>query len=485
MNDLATTSRSSRWWALVMVAAAQLLVVLDGTIVNIALPSADAELGLSADTRHWVITAYLLTFGGLLLLGGRISGAIGHRRAFVIGLLGFAAASLIGGLAWDPAVLIGARALQGVFAALLAPAALSVLTLSFVDPRERGRAFGVYAAVGATGSAIGLVVGSLLTELVSWRWCLYVMVPIAVLAALGAVLIPKMRAVSRTGRMDVLGPILSTIGIAAIVIGISMIEAQGGFTPLVLGLVAFGILMLVCFIFVERTAPNPVLPLSVLTERARAASFLAITLMFLAMFGFYLFMSYYTQTELSYSPIQAGAVLLIHAVAALIGSMLIAGRLLGRVPPATLIVAGLLAAAGGLFILTWLRADSPDIFVMYLLPAMILTGLGMGLVITPTASTSTQGLSGHEVGAAAATFNAAQQIGAAIGVAMLSTVSVLAGNAFADEHSANRVESVVHGYATALTVGTALLVIAAISTAIMMRRYSAKPQTADRVGSGG
>ncbi|ACQ82381.1 major facilitator superfamily MFS_1 [Beutenbergia cavernae DSM 12333] len=478
MKKHAGGSGAGRWGVLWAVAAAQLLVVLDGTIVNIALPSADAQLGLGEDTRHWVISAYLLAFGGLLLIGGRVSGAIGHRRAFVIGLLGFAVASFLAGLAWNPAALIGARALQGVFAALLAPAALSVLSLSFPDPRERGRAFGVFAAVGATGSAIGLVLGGLLTEFASWRWCLYINVPIAVGAAVGAVLIPRLAPVPRTGRVDVLGGVLSAAGIAAIVLGISRIETRAGVSPLVLGLLVGGIVLLTAFVLVERRAAQPVLPLSVLTDRARAGSFIAIALMFLAMFGFYLFMSYYTQSQLSYSPIGAGGVLLIHALVALVGSVWIAGKLMGRVPARVLVVSGLLAAAAGLLVLTFLEADSSHVFAVYLLPAMVLTGLGMGLVITPTASTATQGVKGHDIGAASATFNAAQQLGAAIGVALLNTVAVLSSTSYLSDQSATQTEAAIHGYTTALAVGAGTLLAAAVVSAVMIR--SRRPDDVSR-----
>lgn len=461
---------TGRWWTLALVALAQLLVVLDGTIVNIALPSADAELGLGEANRHWVITAYLLTFGGLLLIGGRVSSAIGHRRAFVIGLLGFAVPSLIGGLAWSAEVLIAARALQGAFAALLAPAALSLLAMSFTEARERGRAFGVFAAVGAAGSAIGLLLGGALTDFASWRWCLYINVPIAVLVALGAAVIPRMPGVKQSGRIDAFGALLSGGGIAAIVIGISQLDGQQASVPAVAALIGGGLVLLVAFLFVERAVPNPILPLTILTNRARAGSFSAIALMFLAMFGFYLFMSYYMQAQLGYSPLNAGLVLLIHAVAALIGSMVIAGRLLGRVSPACLVVSGLLAAAAGLAVLTFLDAGSTSVLAIYLVPAMVLTGLGMGLVIAATASTATEGVAAHEIGAASATYNAAQQLGAAIGVALLNTVAVIASTAHQAPGAASDDGAIVHGYTTALAISVGILLAAAILSGILLPR---------------
>lgn len=461
---------TGRWWTLALVALAQLLVVLDGTIVNIALPSADAELGLGEANRHWVITAYLLTFGGLLLIGGRISSAIGHRRAFVTGLLGFAVPSLIGGLAWSAEILIAARALQGAFAALLAPAALSLLAMTFTEARERGRAFGVFAAVGAAGSAIGLLLGGALTDFASWRWCLYINVPIAVLVALGAAFIPRLPAVKQSGRIDVYGALLSAGGIAAIVIGISQLDGQQVSVPAVAGLIGGGLVLLVAFVLVERAVPDPILPLTILKYPARAGSFIAIALMFLAMFGFYLFMSYYMQAQLGYSPLNAGLVLLIHAVAALLGSMVIAGRLLGRVSPATLVVSGLLAAAAGLAVLTFLDAGLTNVLAIYLVPAMVLTGLGMGLVITATASTATEGVAVHEIGAASAAYNASQQLGAAIGVALLNTVAVISSTEYLATSAASDDGAIVHGYTTALAFSAGILVAAAILAGILMRR---------------
>ena len=465
-----TESRAARKWTLPVVAAAQLLVVLDGTIVNIALPSAQDELGMSDASRHWAITAYLLAFGGLLLIGGRISGLLGHRRAFGIGLAGFAAASALGGVATGPAMLFGARALQGVFAALLAPAALALLTTTFTDPRERGRAFGVFAAIGAAGSAVGLIAGGLLTEYASWRWCLYINVPIAVLALIGTALVPRDLPVRGTGRLDVAGAVLSSAGFVAIVYAFNEAEPRGWDSPVVLGLLAGGILLLAVFVRVERRTPDPLLPMRILAHRARAGAFIAITLMFLAMFGFYLFMSYYTQAVLGYSPLQAGLTLIINAAAALVGSMLIAGRLYGRVPNAALILPGLLAAAAGMLLLTGLEADTVNVLPFFLVPAMTLTGLGLGLVITPTAILATTGMGGHEIGAASATYNAAQQLGAALGIALLNTVattataSYLSGNADALPDAAP-----VHGYAVALAVATGILIATAIACAPLLK----------------
>ncbi|MGR3935970.1 MFS transporter [Streptomyces sp. BRA346] len=454
-----------RWWTLPVVSAAQLLVVLDGTIVNIALPSAQSALGMSEANRQWAITAYALAFGGLLLIGGRISGVLGHRRAFVVGLVGFAAASALGGAAAAPGMFFAARALQGVFAAVLAPAGLSLLTMTFTEPRERGRAFGVFAAVGAAGSALGLVAGGLLTEYVSWRWCLYVNVPVALLAVLGTTFVPPDRPARPArggGRLDVAGALLSATGFAAVVYAFNEAEPLGWGAPKVLALLAGGVLLLAAFAAVEVRAPRPLLPMRVLLHRARAGAFVSITLMFVAMFGFYLFLSYYTQTVLGYSPVRAGLTLIINALAALLGSTLIAGRLHGRVAPAALILPGLLAASAGMFVLTRLTPQSTDILPLHLVPALVLTGLGLGCVMPPTASLATADLHRNDVGAASAAYNASQQLGAALGTALLNTIAASATAAhLASAPDTTPTAASVHGYTTALTVGFGILLAAA------------------------
>ncbi|UNO43547.1 MFS transporter [Streptomyces sp. MST-110588] len=464
-NDLDTSPASvrQRRWMLPAVSAAQLMVVLDGTIVNIALPSAQRALGMSDASRQWAITAYALAFGGLLLIGGRVSSALGHRRTFLIGLIGFAASSALGGAAVGPDMLFVARALQGVFAAVLVPAGLSLLTITFTEPEERGRAFGVFAAVGAAGAAVGLVAGGLLTEYVTWRWCLYINAPIALLAVLGTAFVPRdaRRSARGGGRLDITGAVLSTAGFSAVVYAVNEAEPLGWSAPKVLVLLAAGVLLLAAFTAVEIRARDPLLPIRVLAHRARAGAFASITLMFVAMFGFYLFMSYYTQTVLGCSPVQAGLTLLVNALAALVGATLIAGRLHGRVPPALLILPGLLSAAVGIFILTRLTPHSTGIFPCYLVPALLLTGLGLGCVMPPTASLATADVPQHAVGAASAAYNASQQLGAAIGTALFNTLAAGAAASYptSAEYAAPAAAS-VHGYTTALTVAFALLMAA-------------------------
>lgn len=453
-----------------MVSAAQLLVVLDGTIVNIALPSAQGALGISDADRQWAVTAYALAFGGLLLIGGRVSGALGHRRGFVVGLVGFGVASALGGLAVSPGMLFGARALQGVFAALLAPAGLSLLASTFTGSRERGRAFGVFAGVGAAGAAVGLIAGGLLTEYAGWRWCFYINVPVVALALAGAVFVPKSER-QRVGRLDVAGAVLSTAGFVSVVFAFSEAESRGWGSAVVFALLACGVLLLIAFVVVELRVSHPLLPIHVFRDRARGGAFVSIALMFVAMFGFYLFTSYYAQTVLGWSPVRTGLALIINAVAAVVGSTLIAGK---RHASASLIVPGLIAAAAGMFVLTLLTPESTNVFALHLVPALVLTGLGLGCVMPPTASLATAGIAGHEVGAASAAYNAAQQIGAALGTALLNSIatSTAASHPDAGSHAAT-----VHGYTTALTFGFGILVAAALIAAPLT---AARPRAAVR-----
>ncbi|MET9759330.1 MFS transporter [Streptomyces sp. NPDC006372] len=457
-----------RWWALPAVSAAQLLVVLDGTVVNIALPSAQRALGMSDGSRQWVVTAYALAFGGLLLIGGRVGSALGHRRTFVLGLVGFA----LGGAAGNPETLFAARALQGVFAAVLAPAGLSLLMLTFTEPRQRGRALGVFAAVGAAGSAIGLIAGGLLTEYAGWRWCLYINVPVALLAVLGTALVPADRPHRGEGRLDITGALLSAVGFAAVVYAFAEAEPHGWGSAKVLVPLAAGVLLLAAFVVAESRAPHPLLPLRVLLHRARAGALIAITLMFVAMFGFYLFMSYYTQTVLDWSPVESGLALIINASAALLGSTLVAGRLHGRVAPALLILPGLVTAAVGVLVLTRLTGSSTDVLPLYLTPALVLTGLGLGCVLPPTAAMATSDVQPRDVGAASAAYHAAQQLGAALGTALLNTVAATATASYgASAGRGTSAAASVHGYTTALSVAFGILLTAAcvVAPLIMTR----------------
>ncbi|MFH8975992.1 MFS transporter [Streptomyces sp. NPDC017890] len=468
-----------RWWGLMVIALAQLMVVLDATIVNLALPSAQRDLGMTDANRQWVITAYTLAFGGLLLLGGRIADLVGRRRTFVVGLVGFAAVSAIGGAATTPAMLFGARALQGVFAAVLAPSALSLLATTFTDPKERGKAFGIYGTLAGSGAAVGFVVGGVLTEYLNWRWCLYVNIPIAVAAVTGALVLLRDRPARTGARLDVPGAFLGCGGLAALVYGFGEAQPRGWTDPLVLALFAAGVALLVVFVWWQTRAPSPLLPLHVIRDRNRAGCFLTMMLAVIGMFGMFLFMTYYLQTILGYSPVRTGLAFLPMTASILIGSTQVSARLLRHVGPRTLMVPGMLLASGGMVILTGMTVDSE--YVSDILPALILMGLGMGLTFMPVFSTATAGVAPRDSGVTSATVNTSQQVGASIGTALLNTVATSTGASYITSHltgpsqreSVVR-EGIVHGYTVAIGLAAGIMLLAGLIAGLMVTAKAPK-----------
>ncbi|MEU9401620.1 MFS transporter [Streptomyces sp. NPDC048242] len=482
-----------RWWGLVVIALAQLMVVLDATIVNIALPSAQHDLHMSDGNRQWVITAYTLAFGGLLLLGGRVADLVGRKRTFVVGLIGFAAASAFGGAATGPAMLFGARALQGVFAAVLAPSALSLLTTTFTDPRERGKAFGIYGALAGSGSAIGFILGGLLTEYLNWRWCLYVNVPIAILAVIGAFALLHDRPGHGESRLDVPGVLLGCGGLVAVVYGFSEAQPRGWTDPVVLALFAAGIALLALFVWWQGRAPSPLLPLHIVRDRTRAGCFLTMMLAVIGMFGLFLFMTYYLQVILGYSPVRAGLGFLPLTAAIITGSTQIAARLLNRVAPRLLMVPGLLLASVGLMLLTRMTVHSS--YATDILPALILLGLGMGLTFMPVFATATAGVAPKDAGVTSATVNTAQQVGGSIGTALLNTIATTSSAAYIAAHLRSPADraavvpvGVVHGYTVAIWWAVGVMLLAALVAGLMVtarpagRGAATKPRIRESVG---
>ncbi|GHD35460.1 MFS transporter [Streptomyces galbus] len=462
-----------RWWGLVVIALAQLMVVLDATIVNIALPSAQQDLGMSNGNRQWVITAYTLAFGGLLLLGGRIADLAGRKRTFVIGLIGFAVASAIGGAATTDGMLFAARALQGVFAAVLAPSALSLLTTTFTDPRERGKAFGIYGALAGSGSAIGFIVGGLLTEYLNWRWCLYVNVPIAAVAVFGAFALLHDRPGHADARLDVPGVLLGCGGLVAIVYGFSEAEPRGWSDPLVLALLAGGVALLAVFVWWQTRAKSPLLPLHIVRDRDRAGCFLTMGLATIGMFGLFLFMTYYLQVILAYSPVRTGLAFLPLTVAIIIGSTQISARLLPHVAPRALMGPGMVLAAGGMLILTRMTVHSS--YTTEILPALLLMGLGMGLTFMPVFSTATAGVAPRDSGVTSATVNTSQQVGGSIGTALLNTIATTSAASYVAAHlrdPARRArvvaEGTVHGYTVALWWAAGVMLLAGLIAVLLV-----------------
>ncbi len=428
-----------RWTALGFIAVAQLLIALDATVVSIALPSAQAALGASDADRQWVVAAYSLSFGGLLLLGGRLADLLGRKRAFMLGLAGFALASAIGGGAPSFGVLVAARAMQGAFAALLAPTALSLLAVTFTEPRERANAFAVYGSIAGSGAAIGLLLGGALTQYLTWRWCLYASLPIALVAAAGGwFVIPDVRSNARF-HIDVPGAALATAALASLVYACSSASLELGALSVALG---------GGFVLWESRSSNPLLPLRIVADRNRAGVYLTVTAAIAGMFGAFLILTYFMQVVLRFTPLEAGLAFLPMTISSQAASWLIASRLLPHVAPRVLMVPGALLAAAGMAVLSQLHVDSS--YSASILPAEILLGAGIPCVMIAAFSTATQGIDPREAGVASATVNTAQQVGGSLGVATLNAVSV------------------GHGLTGAAAVGVVILVAGAVVAALLV-----------------
>jgi EmrB/QacA subfamily drug resistance transporter len=456
-----------RWAILAVVVIAQLMVVLDASIVTIALPSAQRALHITVANRQWVITAYTLAFGGFLLLGGRIADYGGRRRMFMIGLLGFAGASALGGLAADQAMLFGARALQGAFAALMAPAALSILTITFQsDPKERAKAFGAYGAVSGAGGAIGVLAGGVLTEYASWRWCLLVNVPIALLAAVAAARTVHESRVSGRTRYDIPGALLSTAGLVALVYGFTKADTDGWSATTTVVLLAAAVVLLVAFVVVETRSSHPLLPLRVVAERNRGGSYLATLLTGAGLFAMFIFLSYYFQQVLHYSALIAGVAFLPFAA----GVIVAAGAstaLVPRIGPRIPMTAGLLVGAIGLAWLT--QIDVHTSYWTHVLPQEILMSIGLGLAFPPLSSTALTNVEERDSGVASALVNTAQQVGGSLGTALLNTIAATATANYIAVHGLGLSQAgLVHGFTVAFAVGAALLALGAIVSAVFV-----------------
>ncbi|MFJ7630462.1 MFS transporter [Streptomyces sp. NPDC097595] len=458
----------SRWKALAFIALAQLMVVLDATIVNIALPHAQTALGITDANKQWVITAYALAFGGLLLFGGRIADLWGRKRTFVVGLIGFALASALGGAAQNQGMLFGSRALQGVFGALLAPAALSLLAVMFTDAKERAKAFGIYGAIAGGGGAVGLILGGFLTQTLNWRWTFFVNIPFAIVAAAGAYFVIREPAGSRNrSPLDIPGVVLSALGLVSLVYGFTRAESAGWSDALTVGsFVAAGVLLL-SFVLTEAKVKSPLLPLRVVMDRNRGGVYMSLGLAVIAMFGLFLFLTYYLQVVKGYSPIKTGFAFMPMIAGMITGSTQIGARLMTRVPARKLMGPGFLTAAVGMLLLTQLDIDSS--YAAVILPGQLLLGLGMGTAFMPAMSLATHGVEPRDAGVASAMVNTSQQVGGAIGTALLNTIAASAATAYATSHAALgaknpellKLQSMVHGFTGAIWWAVGILVVAA------------------------
>ena len=468
-NDVLEGLDPNRWRTLFVVAISQLMVVLDSSIVNIAIPSAKADLGITDANQQWVITAYTLAFGSLLLLGGRIGDFMGRKRIFIVGLAGFAAASALGGIASSQELLFSARALQGVFGALLAPSALAIISVTFTVPKERAKAFGVIGAISGGGAAIGLILGGVLTEYFSWRWCLGVNVPIAVIAGLLAFFYVKESKADGDRSYDVPGVITATAGLFSLTYGFNQAATSGWTDNKTLTFLGVAVLLLVAFVMIEKNVANPLMPLRVVTERNRGGSYLGSLIVGAGLFSMFLFLGLYLQTILGYSPLRSGFAFLpfTFGIIAFAG---VASVLLPKVGPKPLMVPGLIAAGLGLLFMT--RITPETAYATHVLPALLIMSSGMALVFIPLTTTALHGVGNHDTGVASAMINTSQQIGGSLGTALLNTVAATAATTYIASNQAmgDKVQAfgITHGFTVAFTVSAGLLFVGAVVLALFI-----------------
>jgi EmrB/QacA subfamily drug resistance transporter len=457
-----------RWQALAVIAIAQLMVVLDSTVVNIAMPSAQHALNITDADRQWIVTGYTLTFGGLLLLGGRVADYVGRKRMFLIGLLGFAGASAIGGAAVNETMLLSARALQGVFGALLAPAALSLLTVTFTEAKERAKAFGVFGAISGGGAAIGLLAGGLLTQYLDWRWCLFVNIPIAIIAFVAALPVIRESKAEGNTKYDVPGAILSTAGIASLVYGFTRaaMPGVGWSAPSTLLFLGAAVVLLIAFVVLETRIQNPLLPMRILLDRNRGGSYLISILLGSGMMGMFLFMTYYLQTTLHWTALHTGIAYLPFSGGIIVTAAL-GSQLLPRFGPKVLMGVGTVLSTGSMIWLTMLDLHSS--YVGMILPAFLVMSIGMALVFVPLSNTALAGVANHDAGVASAMLNTTQQVGGSLGTALLNTIFVTAVTNYAATHGMVP-EASIHGYNVAFVASAILLAAGVVVALTLIRR---------------
>ncbi|GIF77375.1 MFS transporter [Asanoa siamensis] len=474
-----------RWTILVIVSIAQLMVVLDATIVNIALPAAQDALRFADGDRQWVVTAYALAFGSLLLLGGRLGDLFGRKRMFIIGLIGFAAASAAGGAATDFGVLVIARAFQGAFGALLAPAALSTIANSFQQPAERGRAFGVYGAVAGGGGAVGLLLGGVLTEYASWRWCFFVNLVFAGVAWVGGQYYLRNQRPATKPRIDWIGTVCAVVGLFLIVYGFARAASDGWSDLLTIISLVVAAVLLVAFVQVERKSKAPLLPLRIVLDRSRGGAYLSVGLAAIAIFGVFLFLTFYLQLTKGYSPVLTGVAFLPMIAFVLIGSTLANVKLQPILGSRILITAGMALSAVGMVYLYFI--DSTSNYWVHIFPALPVLGFGFGLIFAPAINTATERVSRDDAGVASALVNTMQQVGGSIGTALLSTIAVSVTSSYAATHTgaAAALEAPVEGYKVAFLVSAGIFAAGAVLIFFLIQAHAPLPSGAPPTDGGG
>jgi EmrB/QacA subfamily drug resistance transporter len=475
-------SHAVRWLVLVVLGVAQLMVTLDATVVNIALPEAQHDLGFSDGSRQWVITGYALAFGSLLLLGGRLGDLFGRRTTFVTGLFGFAAASVVGGAAGSFEILVAARVAQGLFAALLAPAALSLLSVTFTDPAERPKAFGIFSALSGAGAAVGLLLGGMLTEWASWRWVMYVNVAFAAPALIGALLLLAKPAITKKPKLDIPGILVVSAALFAVVYGFAHVESTSWTNRVALGSMIVGAVLLVVFVWLESRVAHPLLPLRLVLDRTRGGSFMAVFVLGMGMFSIFLFLTYYFAASLGYSPIKTGLAFLPMVAAVVASSTTMPSLVLPKVGPKIVVSAGFLVAAAGMALLTRLELDST--YATHIMPGMILLGLGIGAVMTTAIQGATSGIHHEDSGVASALINTGQQIGGSISTALLTTVASSAATDYLTSHKPSALAAAqagVEGYTATLAWGSGFFVVGAVIAALLIPNRALEPSVGEPV----
>jgi EmrB/QacA subfamily drug resistance transporter len=443
-------SEPNRWAVLALLGTAQLMVVLDATIVNIALPSAQRALHFSTDSRQWIITAYALAFGSLLLLGGKLGDLFGRKWTFIAGLIGFSMASAIGGLAQSFGVLVAARALQGMFGALLAPSALSLLTVTFAEAPDRAKAFGIFGAIAGGGASVGLLLGGALTQALSWRWCLYVNLAIAVPATIVALRLLVNQGHPERPRIDVPGVLVASAGLFAVVYGFSNAETHSWTAPVTIVALVASVVLLSAFVVMERRAKDPLLPLHVVWDRARGGAYASIALAGSGVFGVFLFLTFYMQQNLGFSPLSTGLAFLPMTGMIVVTATTVQTKVLHRTGARPLIAAGM--TLGIIAMVLFTRLTPGGAYASHVLPGLIIIGLGMGCIFAPAFGTATLGVDRQEAGIASAMVNTSQQVGGSVGTALLSTLFASAAASFASSHAHLqnlRDIATIHGYTVA------------------------------------
>jgi EmrB/QacA subfamily drug resistance transporter len=479
----AAPARDHRWLILVIVAVAQLMVVLDATVVNIALPSAQRALGFANSDRQWIVTSYALAFGSLLLLGGRLGDMFSRKRVFITGLIGFAASSAIGGAATSFGMLVTARTLQGVFGAILAPAALGTLVSTFRDPSERGRAFGVFGSVAAGGGAVGLILGGVLTQYLSWRWTMYVNLLFAAIAVAGALVYMRTEPPASRPRLDLIGAALASAGLFFLVFGFSRAEIAGWAATQTIASLVAGAVLIAAFVLAERRVAHPLLPLRVVTDRTRGGAYVSVGLTGIAIFGVFLFLTYYLQLIKGYSPVTSGLAFLPMIACILFASNLSSIVTLPRFGPRALITTGMLLGGAAMTYLTQISVTTS--YATGVLPALMVAGLGFGSIFAPAINTATTGVAREHSGVASALVNTGQQVGGSIGTALLSTIALTATSGYLALHHAGQqavAVAAVHGYTIAFAVSASLFGLGAILalTLLPSRKRLAELRTASQ-----